>query len=126
MLIDMSAEENKAVFLAYFEEAWAPRLADDQETDEFRVAFGDLKATPDLVLAAEDDHVLIRFTVTAVHREDYKGIPATGKPISFWGTTVARMENGKIVDEFAVAEKMGAVLFGVTSWLEEVGWRPQN
>ena len=78
------------------------------------------------MLAAEDDHVLIRFTVTAVHRGDYKGIPATGEPISFWGTTVARMENGKIVDEFAVAEKMGAVLFGVTSWLEEVGWRPQS
>jgi hypothetical protein len=35
------------------------------------------------------------------------------------------MENGKIVDEFAVAEKMGAVMFGVTSWLEEVGWRPR-
>ena len=122
----MSAEENKAVFLRYFVDAWAPRSADDQETDEFRVAFGDLKANPDLVLAAEDGHVLIRFTVTAVHRGDYKGIPATGEPISFWGTTVARMENGKIVDEFAVAEKMGAVLFGVTSWLEEVGWRPQS
>jgi hypothetical protein len=53
----MSAEENKAVFLRYFVDAWAPREADDQETDEFRVAFGDLKATPDLVLAAEDDQV---------------------------------------------------------------------
>ena len=131
-LIDMSAEENKAVFLRYFEEAWAQRseddhrAGDDQEMDEFHAAFGDLKATPDLVLAAEDDHVLIRFTVTAVHRKDYRGIPATGKPISWWGTTVARMENGKIVDEFAVAEKMGAVMFGVTSWLDEVGWSPQN
>ena len=122
----MSAEENKAVFLRFFEDAWALRLGDDPDMEEFHAAFGDLKATPDLVLAAEDDHVLIRFTVTAVHRQDYRGIPATGMPISFWGTTVARMENGKIVDEFAVAEKMGAVMFGVTSWLDEVGWRPQN
>ena len=37
---------------------------------------------PNAVLAAEDDHVLIRFTVTAVHRKDYRGIPATGKPMT--------------------------------------------
>jgi predicted ester cyclase len=54
------------------------------------------------------------FTVTATHQGDYRGVPATGEPITFKGITVAQMENGKIVDEFFVATKMGAVMFGQT------------
>ena len=90
-----------------------------------------LAALPDSVvhidrMVAEGDMVVVEWTLSGTHRGRMLGIPATGKPISFWGTTVARMENGKIVDEFAVAEKMGAVMFGVTSWLDEVGWRPKT
>jgi predicted ester cyclase len=55
---------------------------------------------------------LVIFTVTAIHQGAYKSIRATGKPMTFRGTTVAQMENGKIVEEFAVAEKMAAAMFG--------------
>ncbi len=121
----MSAEENKTLFLRFFDDVWAGRDPDDEnwpgdETwpgrpwmDEIRAAFSDLQATPDVVLAA-DDHVVIIFTVTAVHRKDYRGIPASGKPITFRGSTTALFENGKIVDEFAFATKMGAVMLEQT------------
>ena len=112
----MSAEENKAVFLRFFDDVWTGRIQDDPWMDEIQAAFPDLKASPDRVLVAKDadenDYVVVIFTVTAIHQGDYKGIPATGKPMTFRGTTVAQMENGKIVEEFAVAEKMGAVMFG--------------
>ncbi len=126
-LIDMSAEENKAVFLRYFEDAWGGRHPENLEwLGKIRAAFPDLKVTPDKVLAAEGGHVVIMFTGTGTHKGDYRGVPATGEPITFRGTTVARIENGKNVDEFAATEKMGAVMFGLTSWLEQVGWRPQD
>ena len=123
----MSAEENKEVFLRFFEDFWSGRMfPDDEWLGEIRSAFPDLTMTADKVLAAEDDHVVIMFTGTGTHQGNFKGIPATGEPISFRGTTLARIENGKIVDEFAAADKMGAVMFGLTSWLEQVGWRPQD
>ncbi len=109
----MSAEGNKAVFLRFFEDVWGGRPPyDDAWIKEIQAAFPDLMATPDRVLAAEDDHVVILFTVTATHQEDYKGIPATGEPITFRGTTTARLENGQIVEEFPFLEKMGAVMIG--------------
>ncbi len=112
-LIDMSAEENKALFLQFFDDVWRGRPPyDDSWIKEIQAAFPDLKATPDRVLAAEDDHVVIIFTVTATHQQDYKGIPATGEPITFRGTTTARLENGQIVEEFPFLEKMGAVMIG--------------
>ena len=110
----MSAEENKAVFLQVFEDVWGGRFPDDEWSGEILAAFPDLKVTPDKVLAAEGGHVVIMFTATATHQGDYRGIAATGEPITFRGTTAARLENGKIVDEFAVTEKMGSVMFGQT------------
>jgi predicted ester cyclase len=108
-------EQNKAEFLRFFEVVWSGRLPGDEEwMGEILTAFPDLKATPDRVLAAEGGHVVIMFTVTATHQGDYRGVPATGEPITFKGITVAQMENGKIVDEFFVATKMGAVMFGQT------------
>ncbi len=109
----MSAEGNKALFLQFFDDVWRGRPPyDDAWIKEIQAAFPDLMATPDRVLAAEDDHVVILFTVTATHQEDYKGIPATGEPITFRGTTTARLENGQIVEEFPFLEKMGAVMIG--------------
>lgn len=109
----MSAEENKALFLRFFDDVWAGRPPfDDAWIKEILVAFPDLKATPDRVLAAEDDHVLILFTVTATQLGAYRGIPATGEPISFRGSTTARLEDGQIVEEFPFMEKMGAVMIG--------------
>ena len=104
----MSAEENKAQFLQYFEDVWGGKYPEDDEwLGGIHAAFPDFKITPDKVLAAEDDHVVIMFTVTGTHREDYKGTPATGKLMTFRGATMARIENGRIVDEFAVVEKLG-------------------
>ena len=124
-LVDMSAEENKALFLRFFEDAWSGRNPNDHEwIDEILVSFPDLEATPDKVLAAEDGHVVIVFTVTATHQGEYRGLVATGEPITFQGITVARMKDGKMVDEDAVATKMGGVMFGqIVGQNVETGWR---
>lgn len=67
----MSAEENKAQFLQYFEDVWGGKYPEDDEwLGGIHAAFPDFKITPDKVLAAEDDHVVIMFTVTGTHRED--------------------------------------------------------
>lgn len=110
----MSAQENKAVFLRFFDDVWANRVPDDEWASEILDAFPDLKVTPDAVLAAEGGRVVIIFTGTGTHQKDFRGVPASGEPTTFQGITVARMEDGKIVDEFAVATKMGAVMFGQT------------
>ncbi len=103
----MSAQENKAQFLQYFEDVWGGKYPEDDEwLGGIHAAFPDFKITPDKVLAAEDDHVVIMFTVTGTFRGDYKGTPATGDPITFRGATMARMENGYPIGEFAVAEKL--------------------
>jgi steroid delta-isomerase-like uncharacterized protein len=102
----MSAEENKALFLRFFEDAWGGRHPENAGwLGEIRAAFPDFKVTPDKVLAAEGGHVVIMFTGTGTHHGDYSGIPASGKPISFRGTTVARIENGKNVEEFFARRK---------------------
>lgn len=109
----MTAEENKALFLQFFDDVWNGRPPhDDAWIREIRAAFPDLKAIPDRVLAAEDDHVVILFTVTATHSGDYRGIAATGEPLTFRGSTTARVENGQIAEEFPFMEKMGSVMIG--------------
>jgi len=116
----MSAEENKALFLKFFDDVWAGRYEDPDDPgyrpwiDEIRAAFPDLTVIADQVLAAEGDHVVIMFTGTGTHQGDFLGIPASGEPVTFRGTTVARLENGKIVDEFACTEKMGSVMLRQT------------
>ena len=111
-MTDMSAEENKALLAQFSDDVWSGRPPyDDAWIKEIQAAFPDLRATPDRVLAAEEDeHVVILFTVTAARCGDYKGFPATGKPITFRGTTTARLENGQIVEEFPFKEKMGSVM----------------
>lgn len=105
----MSVEEdNKAVFLKFFEDVWDGRLPEDVEwIAGLRAAFSDFTVTPDKVLAAEGGHVVIMFTMTGTHQQDYQDVPATGQPITVRGTTVARLEDGKIVDEFACLDKTG-------------------
>ena len=89
-------EQNKAEFLHFFEVVWSGRLPGDEEwMGEILTAFPDLKATPDRVLAAEGGHVVIMFTVTATHQGDYRGVPATGEPITFKEARSLRWRTGR-------------------------------
>lgn len=72
--------------------------------DEFRSAIYEplVAAFPDVRIAidglvAENDEVVVRWTVTATHQGPLAGINPTGKQVRFSGMTWQRVRQGKIV-----------------------------
>jgi steroid delta-isomerase-like uncharacterized protein len=61
------------------------------------VAFPDGQVTID-DLIAEDDKVVKRYTARGTHTGEFAGVPATGRPVTFTGVTVYRIENGKFTE----------------------------
>ncbi|MGB8579234.1 MAG: ester cyclase [Candidatus Sulfotelmatobacter sp.] len=61
-----------------------------------------------------DDKVVARWSATMTHNGNGLGVPATGKQVRVTGTSIARIENGKIVegwdnwDRLAMLEQIGA------------------
>ncbi len=63
-------------------------------------------ALPDLEaveqdIVAEGDLVMVRLVVSATHKGDLLGIPATGKPVQWNAIDVYRITDGKIIEEWA-------------------------
>ncbi|MCZ0978359.1 ester cyclase [Streptomyces diastatochromogenes] len=80
-----------------------------------------LRAFPDLHVTieetvAEGDRVVSRNTVTGTHLGEYRGMPPTGKPVSYGEIFVFRFENGRI------AEIRGVV--DVLTQLRQIGALP--
>ncbi len=125
-----SVEANKSVVRSFFERAWND--GDDSAIDEFiatdaggndpdfgagrhgfrkqwkqwRTAFPDLHfAIVDLI--AERDLVLCRWTLTGTFKNEFQGIPATGKKIKVEGMSLERISNGQIVDGFDGWDNLG-------------------
>lgn len=59
--------------------------------------FPDLKVTNQLVIS-ENDIVSVSWSAKGTHRGEFKGIAATGKPVSYEGATVYRVKNNQIVE----------------------------
>ncbi|HMN27955.1 MAG TPA: ester cyclase [Caldilineaceae bacterium] len=57
-------------------------------------------------MLAEDDKVMVRFTFRGVHKGEFMGIPATGKPVSVPGVIIYRIANGKIIDHWMLMDSM--------------------
>jgi predicted ester cyclase len=81
----------------------------------FRAAIPDIKLTIDDELA-EGDKVAHRWTLSGTHSgTPLFGVPAKGEKLTFSGTTIVRLENGKVaerwsnVDEMALARQLGLV-----------------
>lgn len=118
--------ENKAVVERWFDEVWnegneqslrellAPTaiihnlpvektLVNDSQAAltamvrQFRGAFPDLRISVDEAIA-EGDRVVARCTVRGTHSGDTLGMPATGQRVQFDGISIARIENGQIVE----------------------------
>ena len=79
-----------------------------------------LRAFPDLHVAVEDviaegDRVVARNTVTGTHRGEYRGMPPTGRSVTYGEIFIFRFEDGRIaeiwgvVDVFAQLRQLGAV-----------------
>jgi steroid delta-isomerase-like uncharacterized protein len=124
----MSQEENKAIVRRFFEEAWnqqnlnvideifAPtvvfngqpitRDALKQALAGRRTAFPDIQVTVDDQIA-EGEKVSTRRTWQATHRGQYRGIAPTGKQVKWTQISVVRFSQGRIVEDWAVADELG-------------------
>jgi predicted ester cyclase len=116
----MSAETNKAVIRRYFEALSGkdkPRatldeyIADSDEELKEHIAVVEA-AFPRYELIAEDmiaegDKVVVRATMHAVHKDDYMGIPPTGKQITNAAIIIYRIANGKIAEHWIQVDAVG-------------------
>jgi steroid delta-isomerase-like uncharacterized protein len=126
--------ENIKLARRWFEEVWNQRrtdtidelLTDDSvshsETGLLRgkQEFKDrahtvfLSAFPDLLMTVESvvgsgDEVAVRWVVTGTHRGDTLGFPATGRTVSFRGTTWIRFSGGKMVEGWDCWNQAGLI-----------------
>lgn len=65
-----------------------------------------LSAFPDLIVdheafIAEEDTVVSRWRASGTHKGTFKGIEATGLPISYSGVSIYRLVDGKVTDYWA-------------------------
>ena len=122
----MTPEEHKAIARRFFEEVWnqqkleaiddifvAPVMLNGQPVA--REAFRQLVAArraafPDIQVTVEDqvaegDKVSTRRTWQATHHGPYRGIDATGKRVKWTQISIVRLVDGKIVEDWAVADE---------------------
>jgi steroid delta-isomerase-like uncharacterized protein len=75
----------------------------------FRNVFPDLTCTIEEQVA-EGEKVVTRYTVRGTHQgEDFFGVPATGERIEMRGIQIDRLEGGKMVEERAEFDLLGAL-----------------
>jgi steroid delta-isomerase-like uncharacterized protein len=65
-----------------------------------RNGFPDLMFTIDDTIA-ERNEVVVHWTANGTHKGQFLGMPPTNKKASVTGTSIFRIENGKIVEEWA-------------------------
>jgi steroid delta-isomerase-like uncharacterized protein len=71
-----------------------------------RAAFPDLHVTIEDMLA-DGDRVVTRQTFAGTHRGEWMGVPATGRAVSWAVIDIVRLEDGLLVDHWAVADLHG-------------------
>ncbi|MEA2933102.1 MAG: hypothetical protein QOI56_1887 [Actinomycetota bacterium] len=125
----MSTEENQRICDALFPLAWnegdfslvdehvSPDVVDhfdhSQGIDAFKGVIGMFRgAFPDLRLTIEDsladgDKVVHRWSMTGTNEGSLMGIPPTGRAMTWTGTTIVRLEDGKIVERWANVDVLG-------------------
>ena len=69
----------------------------------YRGALADLTVTVDHQFT-EGDYVATRSTITGRHEGELMGAPATGKPVEFSCLTISRCHDGKIEEEWELAD----------------------
>lgn len=82
--------------------------------DMMRGAMPDVQWKAEEVIA-EDDKVMIRFTMSGTQTVPFMGIPATGKQVKVTAMNIYQLKDGKIVREhglpdlFTMLQQLGAV-----------------
>ena len=86
-----------------------------QSMSRFITAFPDLRVTINEVVA-EEDKVVVWYTVQGTQAGEFEGIPATGKQVRWYGADFFRVEKDKIVecrfvdDSLGLLRQLGATL----------------
>jgi predicted ester cyclase len=137
--VQMSAEENKALFRRWFEDVvnannyavvdellapgyvahfpGAPRVdrgGHQGMVELFAAAFPDWEESIQDVIA-EGDRVVLRVTAGGTHEGEFQGIAPTGKTVTITGMGIARIEDGKIAeswwefDALGLMQQLGAI-----------------
>ena len=71
-----------------------------------RAAFRDLYFSVEEQIA-EGDKVVTRFEWTGTHQGEFLGVPATGRPVRFWGMVTDRLQAGRIKDTRIIMDALG-------------------
>lgn len=71
-----------------------------------RAAFTDIHVTVEDQVA-EGEKVSTRRTWRATHRGPYRGVAPTGKQVTWTQISVVRFSQGRIVEDWAVADEVG-------------------
>lgn len=85
-----------------------------QVLDMMRGAMPDVQWKAEEVIA-EDDKVMIRFTMSGTHTAPFMGMPATGRSVSVTAMNIYQLKDGKIVREhglpdiFSMLMQLGAI-----------------
>lgn len=131
----MSLEENEALTRRWFAELWNAKRTEiieelmTEETiahgmgpngtslkgiapfraayDLFVGAFPDLTVTIDQLVVTED-RIATHLTCEGTHTGDHLGVPASGKTVRFPAMTMARLQDGKIVEGWNVIDLLAA------------------
>lgn len=115
------SEQNKQIVRDYYErvingrdlEAVDEFFADERVVEGVRAGcFRYFEAFPDMHVAldefvAEGDRVFLRSTLTGTHDGEYKGIPATGRPVAAEAAEVFRIADGKFVGYWCMTNVAG-------------------
>jgi steroid delta-isomerase-like uncharacterized protein len=128
----MSTEDNKALMHRFFEEVFnqknmaaidefitpnhvdhtlPPFLPTTPEGTKRAISMY-LAAFPDLHLTIEDmiaegDKVVTRFTSRGTQKRAFMAIPPTGKQVTVSSIVIARIADGKIVEQWGLDDQMG-------------------
>jgi steroid delta-isomerase-like uncharacterized protein len=76
--------------------------------EEVHTGFSDFVATEEFSLG-EGDLVASRLTYSGTHDGEFMGIPATGEFVEVTGTTINRLEDGKIVESWPETDFLGVL-----------------
>jgi len=132
----MSAKENKALVLRFFEESNKGKAAAMAVIDELcatnivyhggggeeirglkdykQSTSESYKVSPDLHFTIDDmvvegDKVAVRFTLTGTHKGEFMGRPPTNKKLTMWGINIYRVVGGKFVEGWERADTLGSM-----------------
>ena len=129
----MTPDQNNTIAKRFFESAWndgnlavldelvTPDTVDhstlhgqpERGTESFKQIITMFRAgMPNIHLTIDDeiytgDKVVHRWTLRGAHTGTLLGVPATGKDVAFTGTTIVRMDGGKIAERWANLDVLG-------------------